>query len=548
MRTWQLIFRDAFVSQSLCPSVPSSCHPLAVGVGLVQYARGSAPPRAHLSEGFTLRKATPMRVLMLGWEFPPFISGGLGTACHGLTRALATQKTDILFVLPQPIEADGHTHVRLLSPPPPAEGRVESRRVPRATASSEAVEEPTAATDGPLDEQGRHERVSFTSVPSWISSPYQTPRDYLERRQRLVDEGILPPEAPPAEPSTPTATATGGHPILRALRGQPDTDWNPEHGGDESGQRSHPDLFAEVHRYAETARWLTRDESFDVIHAHDWMTFPAGLAIAGATGKPLVVHVHSTEFDRAGESIDQRIYEIERRGMHAATRVICVSQLTRKLCESRYGVGHEKTRVVYNGVAPGGQRALPATTTFKRNEKLVLFLGRLTFQKGPEYFVNAAKKVLDKHDNVKFIVAGSGDLASRVIELAASLEIGHKVFFAGWLRGEDVDRVFNMADVYVMPSVSEPFGIAPLEAIRHDVPVIMSRNSGVAEVIRHALKVDFWDVDDIADKILAVLKHPPLSQTLRDHATFEVRQLTWDGAAEKCRAIYDEVVGEMVRA
>jgi glycosyltransferase involved in cell wall biosynthesis len=278
------------------------------------------------------------------------------------------------------------------------------------------------------------------------------------------------------------------------------------------------------------------------------MTFPAGLAIAGATGKPLVVHVHSTEFDRAGESIDQRIYDIERRGMHAATRIICVSHLTRKTCESRYGVEHGKTRVVYNGVAAGSQVALPTTATFKRNEKIVLFLGRLTFQKGPEYFLAAAKKVLDKFDDVKFVIAGSGDLANRVIELAASLEIGNKVLFAGWLSGHDVDRVFKMADVYVMPSVSEPFGIAPLEAIRHDVPVIISRNSGVAEVLQHALKVDFWDVDDIANKIVAVLKHPPLSQTLRDNATFEIRQLTWQGAAAKCNMIYDEVVKEMVAA
>jgi len=497
-----------------------------------------------------------MRVLMLGWEFPPFISGGLGTACHGLTRALATHNTDVLFVLPRPVESDATTHVRLLSPAP-VRGTTDGGGADDGTARHGPHAAPGT---GVLDDPGRHDRITFTSVPSWITSPYQSPSEAAARPGQGVDTEFPSPTGPSTDPGDAgdgsaasagsRAAPTGGHPILRSLRGQPGDGWHTHADEDEPPRRDEADhdLFAEVQRYADTALRLTRDERFDVIHAHDWMSFAAGMKIARATGRPLIVHVHSTEFDRAGESIDQRIYEIERRGMHAATRVICVSQLTRKICETRYGVEHDKARVVYNGVAPGGQRGLPATTTFKRDEKLVLFLGRLTFQKGPEYFVNAAKKVLDKNENVKFIIAGSGDLAARVIELAASLGIGNKVFFAGWLRGDDVDRVFRMADVYVMPSVSEPFGIAPLEAIRHDVPIIISRNSGVAEVIRHALKVDFWDVDDIANKILAVLKHPPLSQTLRDNATFEVRQLTWDGAAEKCRALYDEVVGEMVEA
>jgi glycosyltransferase involved in cell wall biosynthesis len=298
--------------------------------------------------------------------------------------------------------------------------------------------------------------------------------------------------------------------------------------------------MTEVHRYAAMATRLTRGERFDLIHAHDWMTYPAALAIAGLSGKALVVHVHSTEFDRAGDSPNRQIYDIERRGMHAATAVICVSHLTRKICEVRYGLDPDKIHVVYNGIEHDG--IAQPRTTIRRGDKIVLFLGRLTMQKGPEYFLAAARKVLARYDRVKFIVAGSGDLAQRTVQLAAEMGIGHKVLFAGFLRGDDVERVFRMADVYVMPSVSEPFGIAPLEAIRHDVPVIISKNSGVAEVLHHALKVDFWDIDEMANKIIAVLRHPPLGQTLREHADFEVRSLTWDGAANKCIAIYRQAI------
>jgi glycosyltransferase involved in cell wall biosynthesis len=306
-------------------------------------------------------------------------------------------------------------------------------------------------------------------------------------------------------------------------------------------------MCEEAQRYADLCVKLARSEDFDVIHAHDWMTYPAGLAVAGATGKPLVVHVHSTEFDRTGEHVNQQVYDIERRGMHGAIRVVCVSHLTRNICIHRYSVPENRVDVVYNGIDSNGPSSAPRTS-ISRSDRIVLFLGRITMQKGPEYFVSAAQKVLAKITNVKFVVAGSGDMARQVIAMAAEMGIGHKVLFTGFLRGKDVERVFRMADVYVMPSVSEPFGIAPLEAIRHDVPVIISRNSGVAEVLQHALKVDFWDTDDIADKIIAVLRHPPLSQTMREHADLEVRQITWDGAAGRCVTIYESAIKAMARA
>jgi glycogen(starch) synthase len=301
------------------------------------------------------------------------------------------------------------------------------------------------------------------------------------------------------------------------------------------------DLMAQILRYARLALELAEHEPFDVIHAHDWMTYPAGLAVAAASGKPLVVHVHSTEFDRSGANINQRVYEIERTGMHGAARVVCVSHLTRNIVTSRYGVDPAKCEVVYNAVnlPEGGHWQMQP---IKQNEKLVLFLGRVTMQKGPEYFLRAAKKVVEKFTNVRFVMAGSGDMIAQCIREAAELKIGRYVTFTGFLRGDDVARIFKMADLYVMPSVSEPFGIAPLEALSHNVPVIISKQSGVSEVLTHVLKVDFWDVDEMANKILAVLRHAPLQRTLRQHGHIELRKLSWKDSAVKLNEIYTELV------
>jgi glycosyltransferase involved in cell wall biosynthesis len=229
--------------------------------------------------------------------------------------------------------------------------------------------------------------------------------------------------------------------------------------------------------------------------------------------------------------------------MYSAARVIAVSHFTKNIVINRYGISAEKVEVVYNGVEHDGNDAWPLERTgIQKNEKIVLFLGRITMQKGPEYFIQAAKKVLAVMDNVKFVMAGSGDMAYRAVEMAAELGIGHKVLFTGFLRGEDVKRIYQLADLYVMPSVSEPFGIAPLEALDHDVPVIISKQSGVSEVLMHALKVDFWDVDEIANKIIAVLKYPPLEITLRNFGNYEVRKLRWTEAAAKCLRVYEQTL------
>jgi glycosyltransferase involved in cell wall biosynthesis len=452
---------------------------------------------------------------MLGWEFPPFISGGLGTACYGLTKAMSSIGTDIMFVLPRPVATPFSTHVRLVSP------RAGS---PLASPSTEFR----------LDE---FDHVTFRTVDAQMSDPYGKPGQYAadresealrERRLKAtVVDPIDSPLPPPPMPSAATASFIGA--------------------GISAGNSPYAgDLFAEIQRYAALAGEIARNESFDVVHAHDWMTFPAGLAVAGLKGVPLVVHVHSTEFDRSGLHVDQRIYDIERRGMHGAMRVIAVSYLTKNLITHHYGVDPAKVEVVYNAIESNGNGLDIEKYNIHKDEKIVLFLGRITMQKGPEYFLAAAKKVIEVMDNVKFVMAGSGDMIRRTIEMAAGMGIGHKVLFTGFLRGNDVEKVFKMADLYVMPSVSEPFGIAPLEAMSHDVPVIISKQSGVSEVLTHALKVDFWDINEMANKIIAVLRHPPLATTLREHGSFEVRRLNWTDAARACVTVYEEAQHAMV--
>jgi glycosyltransferase involved in cell wall biosynthesis len=427
-----------------------------------------------------------MRVFMLGWEFPPFISGGLGTACYGLTKALDQMGVEVTFVLPTMVQTQFATHVKLLTP--------------KAKGGS-----------GARLKRSRLRHVKFKAINSALQ-PYSSADGYQQRIEQTLAKLHL----------------SGGKAGQFA-------------GGklDYSG-----DMYSEVQRYAELAMQLAGDEEFDIIHAHDWMTYPAGVAVAKMSGKPLVIHVHSTEFDRSGEHVNQMIYDIERMGMHAADRIIAVSYLTRNVIISRYGISGSKVEVVYNGVErngnnnnwPGGEAPI------KRDEKVVLFLGRITMQKGPDYFLRAAKRVLEKMDNVKFVMAGSGDLMHRAVEMAAELGIGSKVLFTGFLRGEDVNKIYKMADLYVMPSVSEPFGIAPLEALDNDIPIIISKQSGVSEVIHHALKVDFWDVDEIANKIVAVLKYPTLGLMLRSHGNYEVRKLRWKDSAQKCAKIYEEAL------
>ncbi len=473
---------------------------------------------------------------MLGWEFPPFIAGGLGVACYGLTRGLDQAGHRVTFILPKPVERPQPSHVRMLSPTaagstPAAVAETVGEGDGEGSAASE--QSPAGVGVVPDAPDGRSatdfQHATFLGVPATFSHPYPgefAPGRWVNLSAARARGALVDPvtgdvvEPPPVQDAAGVSAADG---VPRATGG---------YGGD---------LIGDSDRYARLAVSLTRREPFDVIHAHDWLTFPAGLAVSRVTGRPLVVHVHSTEFDRSGTNVNQRVYDIERAGMHGADRVIAVSNLTKSICVRRYGVPPGKIDVVHNGIDTESQQPLPGAE-IQNSDKIVLFLGRITMQKGPEYFIAAARRVLEKIQNVKFVIAGDGDMALRMVEMATNMGIGDKVLFTGFLRGEDVDRVFRMADCYVMPSVSEPFGIAALEAMSHNVPVIVSKTSGAAEVLTHVLKVDFWDIDEMANKIVAVLRHPPLGQTMSEHGRMELRRLTWTDAADRCAETYNAAI------
>jgi len=391
-----------------------------------------------------------MRVLMFGWEFPPFNRGGLGVACHGLTKALTQQGVDITFVMPKAAEKAPQSHVNLVM----QDVRVEN-------------------VDSPL-------------------CAYMSEEEY---------------------------------------HAMPDT----------SKELYGKTLFEEVQRYAEKASEVVQKKTFDVIHAHDWMTFQAGLTARTLTGKPLILHVHATEFDRAGgKQGNQRVHQIEQEAMQQADKIIAVSHFTKEKIMKQYGIPGEKIEVVHNGIEFNKEEAY--TSALQQHSQIVLFLGRLTMQKGPEWFIEIARKVLQKKKNVRFIMAGSGEMGPQMINRVAELGLSTHILFAGYLRGQDIDRAYRMADLYVMPSVSEPFGLTPLEAMRNGTPVLISKQSGVSEVVKHCLKADFWDVEDMANKIIAALQYPSLQYELKHSGLREVHKFGWNGPAAHVRQIYKEAM------
>jgi len=298
-------------------------------------------------------------------------------------------------------------------------------------------------------------------------------------------------------------------------------------------------LFEEVHRFAEKARIVAMFESFDIIHCHDWMTFKAGIKAKEVSGKRLVIHVHATDFDRTGGNPNQAVYDIEKLGMQKADKIIAVSNLTKNIIVKHYGIHPDKVTVVHNAVEH-------STTKFKESkiksgDKVVLFLGRLTIQKGPDYFIETAHKVLQIMPNVKFVVAGSGDMYKRMVDRAVELGMAKSVLFTGHLTGPDIDKAYQMADLYVMPSISEPFGITPLEALKNNTPVLISKQSGVSEVLNNVLKVDFWDIDDMTNKIIGVLNYPKMHESLATEGHNEMKRMSWDDSAAKCINVYNSV-------
>jgi glycosyltransferase involved in cell wall biosynthesis len=299
------------------------------------------------------------------------------------------------------------------------------------------------------------------------------------------------------------------------------------------------DIMEEVYRYAAKAAVHAKHVPHDIIHTHDWLTAEAGIQAQKISDRPFVMHVHATEFDRSGDNPNQAVYDLERRGMEHANRVIAVSEFTKKLLNKHYGIPEWKIEVVHNAVRPNFS-TYHKSHHINPSDKVVLFLGRMTMQKGPDYFLRMARKVLDHMKRAKFIMAGDGDMMNQVINMAIDLDIDKNVLFSGFLKGDEVARAYAEADLYVMPSVSEPFGIAPLEAIRQGTPVLISKQSGISEVIKNALRVDFWDIDEMANKVIAALEMPALHQTLREHSAKELEKMSWHKQAGKITEVYEK--------
>jgi len=306
-------------------------------------------------------------------------------------------------------------------------------------------------------------------------------------------------------------------------------------------------LMGEVSRYALTASSIALSEEFDVIHAHDWLSFPAGLEAKRVTGKPLIVHVHATEFDRGGgNGVNEEVFIIEKNGMSGADKIIAVSEHTKNIIIDKYGIAAEKISVVHNGIDEADYMRPHATTSEvqalkESGSKIVLFVGRITIQKGPDYFVKMAEKVLEYYRDVYFVVSGSGDMEWAMIEEVAARGLSDRFIFTGFLRGEELNQIYRAADLYVMPSVSEPFGITPLEADLNGTPILISKQAGVGEILNHALKCDFWDTDEMANQVVSVLENPDLHRTLQHNGYAEAASHDWNKAAQKCVLVYNGV-------
>jgi glycosyltransferase involved in cell wall biosynthesis len=427
-----------------------------------------------------------MRVLMFGWEFPPHISGGLGTASYGLTKGMATlDDLEVIFVVPKAWGDEDQNMVRLIG----------ANKVPVAFKQ--------------IYYKGARRPVEKIEVSSKII-PYVDPEDFW----RLVRSEV------------------NGHRLFVQTNSKGMIDFSGRYDSN---------LLDEIYKYSIVASVIAEENDFDIIHAHDWLTYPAGIAAKEVSGKPLIIHVHATDFDRSGGNVNPDVYQIEKAGMDAASKIITVSNLTREIVISKYNIHPDKVETVYNAVEPVNiANDIVVHKGFV--EKVVTFLGRITLQKGPEYFIEAAYKVLKVMKNVRFVMAGSGDMMDRMMRRAASLKITDRFHFTGFLRGTDVFTMLAMSDVYIMPSVSEPFGISPLEAMQSNVPVIISRQSGVSEILTHAVKTDFWDIDAMADAIYGILNYPALASMFIKNGKEEVIRLKWDNSARHVKDIYERVI------
>lgn len=418
-----------------------------------------------------------MKALMYGWEFPPHILGGLGTASYGLIKGMSMQPDmDITFVMPKPRGDEDQSFLKIIG----------------------ASNTPIVWRD-----------VSYDYVSQRLSK-WMQPQLYFDLRDHIY------------------------------------ADFSYRHVNDlgciEFSGRYPDNLLEEINNYSIVAGVIARSMPYDVIHAHDWLTYPAGIHTKMVSGKPLVIHVHATDYDRSRGNVNPDVYNIEKNGMDYADHIITVSNLTRQTVIEKYNQDPAKVTTVHNAVEPLGKEILSIPDKRGVKDKVVTFLGRITMQKGPEYFVEAAAKVLQKTDNVRFVMAGSGDMMNQMIRLAASRNISDRFHFTGFMKGKQVYEIFKASDVYIMPSVSEPFGISPLEAMQCGVPSIISKQSGCAEILEYAIKVDYWDIEAIADAIYGLISYPKLHEFLKEEGFKEVNSIKWEYAGEKVRHIYNQVL------
>jgi glycosyltransferase involved in cell wall biosynthesis len=399
-----------------------------------------------------------MKVLTFGWDFPPETTGGLGIACQGLTRELAHEGVEVVFVLPRSQKVNG-------------EGR-----------------------------------FIFADVEKMV-------------KIREVQSALVP--------------YLGSQSIVDVY--------------DEFGRRrvySHT-LLEEVHAFAHKAAQIAREEDFDIIHAHDWTSYLAGVAAKKVSRKPLVLHVHATAFDQAAsENIDPEVFKIEKEAFAYADCIVTVSNFTKNIIIEKHDADPQKIEVVHNGCdTEDPMRYEPALSELRaQGKKIVMYHGRITIQKGVDYFIDAARKVVDTDPNVVFVISGKGDMIGQIMHKVGALGLSKNVIFAGALWYEERDRMYQSVDLVVMPSVSEPFGLVPLEAIQHGTPSLISKQSGVSEVVSHVLKVDFWDTEEMANKILAALRYPVMKEQLVKEGRREIKRLSWKHAASKVITLYHRLL------
>ena len=420
-----------------------------------------------------------MKALMYGWEFPPHILGGLGTASFGLIKGMSMQPDmDITFVMPKPRGDEDQSFLKIIG----------------------VCNTPIVWKD-----------VDYDNVSERLSK-YMDPQVYFHLRNHIY------------------------------------ADFSYRHVNDlgciEFSGRYPNNLLEEINNYSIVAGVIARAETYDIIHAHDWLTYPAGIHTKMVSGKPLVLHVHATDYDRSRGNVNPDVYHIEKNGMDFADHIITVSNLTRQIVIEKYHQDPSKVTTVHNAVEPLSREILSIPDKRGVQDKIVTFLGRITMQKGPEYFVEAAAKVLAKSDNVRFVMAGSGDMMNKMIRLAAARNISDHFHFTGFMKGKQVYEILKASDVYVMPSVSEPFGISPLEAMQCGVPTIISKQSGCAEILDYAIKVDYWDIEALADAIYGLITYPAFHSFLKEEGLNEVNNIKWEYAGQKVRRIYDKVVSD----